>query len=233
MAGRQTALVTGGGTGIGRATAEHLSASGFEVLALGIDRDADFPAGIAFERLDVTDDAAIADLAARTPALAALVNAAGILIPDNGEYPADGFRRVIDINLTASHVVTMALRGALARGRGAVVNFASMWSYFGSPRNPAYAASKGGIVSLTRSLAVALAPDGIRVNAVAPGWIETRMASGALTHPERGPAIRSRIPMGRTGQPEDVARVIGFLVSPAAAYVTGTILPVDGGYSIT
>jgi NAD(P)-dependent dehydrogenase (short-subunit alcohol dehydrogenase family) len=116
--------------------------------------------------------------------------------------------------------------------RGAVVNVASMWSQFGSPRNPAYSASKGAINSLTRSHAVAFAPDGVRVNAVAPGWVDTRLASGAIHNPERAAAILARIPIGRWGQPQDIARVVRFLFSADAAYVTGVVLPVDGGFGI-
>ena len=102
----------------------------------------------------------------------------------------------------------------------------------GSPRNPAYAASKGAVVQITRSHAVAFAGEGIRVNAVAPGWIDTRLAAGAIRNPERSAAIMARIPLGRWGTPSDVADVVAFLVSDQARYVTGAVLAVDGGYGI-
>jgi len=226
------ALVTGGGTGIGRAVAQALAAAGYQVTCAGLDRDEDWPGELAFERLDVTDAQALAALAARLPRLDALVNAAGIILHEGREFTAEGFRKVIDVNLTGTHVATEACSQALVRAGGAVVNVASMWSFFGSPRNPAYAASKGGVVQLTRSFAVKLAPEGVRVNAVAPGWIETRLSSGALHNPERAPAIQARIPMGRWGQPDDVADVVRFLLSRDARYVTGVVLPIDGGFGI-
>jgi NAD(P)-dependent dehydrogenase (short-subunit alcohol dehydrogenase family) len=107
-----------------------------------------------------------------------------------------------------------------------------MWSNFGSRGNPGYSASKGAVVSLTRSLAVAFAPEGIRVNAVAPGWIETRMSQAAFNDEERSTAIKKRLPAGYWGQPYDIAKAAAFLASADARYITGVVLPVDGGYSI-
>jgi NAD(P)-dependent dehydrogenase (short-subunit alcohol dehydrogenase family) len=120
----------------------------------------------------------------------------------------------------------------LAVSRGCVINIASMLSFFGGGSVPAYSASKGGIAQLTKSLAIAWAADGIRVNAIAPGWIETALTAPLTADARRREEIVQRTPLGRWGQPEDVAGAAVFLCSPAAAFITGAILPVDGGYSI-
>lgn len=226
------AIVTGGGTGLGLATGIELRSRGYRVIAVGLDTEPEFDgSGIEFVKMDVTDKTALQALAKREPRVDVLVNAAGIILHEGREHTDDGFERVVDVNLNGTYAVCALFRDALAQSKGSVVNFASMWSYFGSPRNPAYSASKGAVVALTRSLAVAYAAQQIRVNAVAPGWIETRMSVAALNDPDRAPALRQRVPLAYWGQPYDIAKAAAFLVSTDARYITGVTLPVDGGYS--
>jgi NAD(P)-dependent dehydrogenase (short-subunit alcohol dehydrogenase family) len=227
----KTAVITGGGTGIGLATAARLAADGYRVIAGGMDREEALPEGVEFVPTDVTRPEDLEALMGRCERVDALVNCAGVLRHEE-EWELAAFRFVVDVNLTASLAAAEAALSRLEAAGGSIVNIASMWSFFGSAGAPAYSASKGAIVSLTRSMAVAWGAKGVRVNAVAPGWVNTRMAARAKGDPERGPRISARIPLGRWAEPEDVASVIRFLVSPDAAYVHGVVLPVDGGYSI-
>jgi NAD(P)-dependent dehydrogenase (short-subunit alcohol dehydrogenase family) len=227
------ALITGGGTGLGLATGVELRSRGFHVIAFGLDVEPGLEeSGIDFHRVDITDEAMMSSSVASVTRLDVLVNAAGAILQGGGEFTMDGFRKVVDINLHGTYVACELLRHALAAARGNIINFASMWGIFGSARNPGYSASKGAVASLTRSLAVAYAPQGIRVNAIAPGWIETRMSQAAFSDADRSAAIKKRLPLGYWGKPSDVAKVAAFLASADARYVTGVTLPVDGGYSI-
>ncbi len=170
----KTVLVVGGTSGIGRETALAFLESGANVVVAGLLTEEPLPNEVRKEILDITDPAAIADLLASIPQLHVLVNAAGMIRREE-EFDLDAFEQVLDVNLTGTMRVCMAARSKLLESRGSIVNFASMYSFFGAGRAPAYSASKGAIVQLTKSLAVAWAPDGIRVNAVAPGWIATTL----------------------------------------------------------
>ena len=232
----QTVLVTGGTSGIGLGCARAFRDLGAVVHATGATEaerasaEADpASAGIAFSVLDVRDPSGIERRIAGAARLDVLVNAAGVIRRD-AEYDPQVFAEVVDINLTGAMRACTAAKPLLAAARGSVVNIASMLTFFGGPRVPAYSASKGGIGQLTKSLAAAWAPEGVRVNAVAPGWIATPLTQALQDDPERSRPILQRTPMGRWGTPEEVAGGAVFLASPAACFVTGAILAVDGGY---
>jgi NAD(P)-dependent dehydrogenase (short-subunit alcohol dehydrogenase family) len=226
----KTVVVTGGTSGIGRQAALAFLHAGASVIAAGLDTQETLPAEIRREILDIHDAAALQSLFDGLPPLHALVNAAGIIRRDD-EFKLDVFADVIEVNLTGTMRACMAAHSKLRAGKGSVLNFASMYSFFGAPRAPAYSASKAAIALLTKSLAVAWGPEGIRVNAVAPGWIATTLTQALRDDPARSAPILSRTPFGRWGKPEEIVGPILFLASEAASFVTGAILPVDGGYS--
>jgi NAD(P)-dependent dehydrogenase (short-subunit alcohol dehydrogenase family) len=219
-----TALITGAASGIGRALFVAFRQAGYRTIGV------DCAPAEGVDKLDVTDAAAVTAFAADLDALTVLVNAAGV-IRLRQEYDPSEFMRVVDVNLTGTMRMAVACRAALANAKGAIVNLASMHAIFGAPLSPAYAASKAGVVQLTKSLAVAWAEDGIRVNAIAPGWIETPMTLPARSDAVRNRAILDRTPLGRWGTPDDIVGPALFLASDAARFITGAILVVDGGYS--
>lgn len=233
----QYAVVTGGTSGIGRGAALALRDAGATVITTGLtDKEVKAAladpafAGIEAHVMDVRDDQGVTAFFAGLERLDILVNAAGIGGQGPGEFEADSFARTLDINLTGTLRACTAARPLLARQGGAIVNIASMMSFFGSASAPAYSASKGGVVQLTKSLAVSWAESGIRVNAVAPGWIDTPMTIPLQEDKERNGRVMARSPMKRWGKTEEVAAGITFLCSPAAAFITAVVLPVDGGY---
>ena len=159
----------------------------------------------------------------------ALVNCAGILARDK-EYEIETFIKVLDVNLTGTFRTCMAFHPLLADSKGSVVNIASMNATLALPRIPAYCASKGGVVMLTKALALAWAEQGIRVNAVAPGYIETAINAAGRTDRAHYQRIADRTAFKRWGQPEDIAGAVAFLCMPASQYATGTVVAVDGGF---
>lgn len=233
----KSALVTGGVSGIGRAVSLALRAAGCHVTVASLggpefeacETSEDF-SGIRLVDCDITCEPDLDRLFNPVAQLDILIQCAGI-IHRIEEFRPEVFARVIDTNLTAAMRVASRARPALAVQGGSIVNTASMLSYFGGGLVPGYSASKGGIVQLTKSLAIAWASQGIRVNAVAPGWVATGFTQVLQSDRVRAESILDRTPMKRWGTPDDLVGPILFLASSAAAFVTGSVLNVDGGYS--
>ena len=239
----KSALVTGGNGGIGLGMAQGLAAAGAKVAIAGRDKAKNgaalksFPGAIALEA-DLKEEkscrAMVDEAAKRLGRLDILVNNAGINVRKRPEeYSLEEWKLVLDTNLTSAFVASQAAYPHMKRaGGGKIVNIGSMMSIFGASFVAPYGASKGGIVQLTRALATAWAQDKIQVNAVLPGWIDT-----ALTRRARDQVqglhenVLRRTPAGRWGEPRDLAGIAVFLCSPASDFVTGTAIPVDGGYS--
>lgn len=229
------AVVIGGTGGIGIGIAEALTEKGWQVTvtgASGPEIDAFAETGLAAETalLDVTDDGQVAAFFGALDRLDGLVNCAGILRKQD-EFEIDVFRQVLEVNLTGTMRTCLAAHPLLTASGGAIVNTGSMYSLFGGPHAPAYTASKGGVAQLTKALAGAWAGDGIRVNAIAPGWIDTPMTSPIREDPERQRRIMERLPQARWGKPGEVGALAAWLLSPEASLITGTVIPADGGYS--
>ena len=247
LSGR-VALVTGGNGGIGLGLARGLARCGAAVMVAGRDAAKNAAAVAELSALgakadsvvaDITDETAVAamvdETAARLGGLDILVNNAGTNIRRRPEeYRLEDWRTVIDTNLTSAMLASRAAHPHLKRGgRGRVINNGSMLSIFGLPFHIAYAASKGGVVQFTKSLATAWAEDGITVNALLPGWIDTDLTRKARADMAGlNENVLARTPMKRWGDPRDFEGVAAFLASDASAFITGTAIPVDGGFSV-
>ena len=239
------ALITGGGSGLGLAMARCMIAAGARVVLAGR-REARLKEAVAslgnqagYLAHDVTDLAVAPALVERVARefgpIGILVNNAGVHLKKAAvDTTEEEFLQVLTTHVLGAHALSRAVAPAMiARGAGSILFIASMASLFGIPKVVAYSAAKSAFVGMVRALATELSPHGVRVNALAPGWIETDMSRQAMAgDPERERKILSRTPMGRFGEPNDVGMAAVYLSSPAARFITGVVLPVDGGASI-
>lgn len=244
-ANKRVAIVTGGGSGIGFAIAEKFTSNGIHTVIIGRDEKKLQAAKTQLGDLcypfihDVSKLSSIPDLVSRIAGqfgqIDILVNNAGInMKKDFIDITDEEFQQVLTTNLCSVFAISReVVKHMLPRGSGSIINISSMAAQYGMPKVIAYSASKTAIDGMTRAMAVELSPQGIRINSIAPGFIETAMTAKALNaDPERKSKAVGRTPMGYMGQPKDVADAALFLSSDAARYITGVILPVDGGNSI-
>ncbi len=228
------AVVTGGTSGIGQAVAVAFAERGAKVWALGLQAaKAVFPTGLDIEavEMDVTDKAAVDAFFTKVDRIDTLFNGAGM--GSVSEHELDTYKKVLEVNLTSVFYISEVAAKALAKSDNpSIINVSSLYAQFGSGIAPAYSCSKGAIDQLTFSHALSMAQAKIRVNAVAPGWIDTPLIQPLKDMPDVFNGIMQRSPMQRLGKPEEIANVVIFLASDAASFVNGAIVKVDGAHSI-
>jgi 3-oxoacyl-[acyl-carrier protein] reductase len=236
----RTALVVGGSSGIGNGIARAFRDHGAAVFVCGTrptgtdykDDEGSDLSGLTYFHWDVTDDSAVKTLRPPFDRLDVLVLSQGAVIYSQGEFEMAGFRRVVDVNLTSVMSCCVKFHDMLAATGGSIIVVGSGACFRSTKGNPAYSASKGGVLALTRTLAEAWARDGIRVNGVAPGLVATKMTKVTWNHPRRFQDSVAEIPLHRWGTPEEMGGVALFLASPLASYVTGEMILADGGQSL-
>jgi 3-oxoacyl-[acyl-carrier protein] reductase len=232
-------LVVGGTSGIGNGIAHAFRTRGAQVAVWGTRARDDYRVedgsdleGLTFHQVDASDSAAVEAAPAPFDGLDVLVLAQGTVLYRKGEFQMDGFRKVVSVNLDSLMACAMKFLEALKASGGNIVTISSTAAYHATRGNPAYNASKAGAVALTRTLGQAWAADGVRINGVAPGLVDTKLTKVTTDSPERLAGALRGIPMGRLGTPEDMAGAVLFLASPLAGYVTGQTLIVDGGLTL-
>lgn len=233
----KTVLVVGGSSGIGNGVAHGFRRCGAEVHVWGTRPSADDYAGVEgsdltglrYQGVDAADFDAVEAVEPAFDRLDVLVACQGTVIYKRGEFEMAGFQRVVDVNLNSMMACAVKFRSMLSQAKGSLILVSSIVAYHAAKGNPAYAASKAGVVGLTRTLGQAWAPEGIRVNGIAPGLVATKLTKVTTENPDRRAGALAGIPAGRMGEPEDMAGAALFLASPLASYIFGQTLTVDGG----
>lgn len=233
-------LVVGGSSGIGNAIAQAFRAKGATVYAWGTRANvgdyADSPdsdlSGLHYAQVDLSDPASIQRFSPEFDSLDVLVLSQGIVLYERAEFDPDSFRKVVDVNLNSLMDCCTRFHQMLKESAGSIIVISSSSAFHSTRGNPAYGASKTGAMGLTRNLGDAWAPEGIRVNGIAPGMVPTKMTKATTDHPKRVEAMCSQIPLGRLGSPAEIAGVALFLASPLASYMVGQTIPVDGGLTL-
>jgi NAD(P)-dependent dehydrogenase (short-subunit alcohol dehydrogenase family) len=224
----QNVLISGGSGGIGTAFVKAFLACGAKVSICDLnepkeDLDCDY------YKIDVRNDDDVENLAKKIKKLDVLIHCAGKLIRHEEHQPSV-FMDIVNIHLGGNLRLATAFRQHLALRKGCIINIGSMYSYFGASRIPAYSSAKTAIIGLTKSLAIAYAEDGIRVNAIAPGWIRTEISKGGREDEQFNALVMNRLPTKHWSEPEELAGTAVFLASPASKLINGVTIPVDGGY---